>query len=40
MMVRNLVDRDPAGNRYVLTPLGRAVLDVLVRPPVNKQDGG
>jgi len=39
MMARNLVDRELAGSRYVLTALGRAVLHVLVRPPVNEQNG-
>jgi hypothetical protein len=38
MRVTNLVDRDPAG-RLILTEQGRAAFNVLVRPPVNEQDG-
>jgi hypothetical protein len=30
MMVRGLIERDPAATRYVLTDQGRAVLGVLV----------
>jgi hypothetical protein len=37
MIVCNLIDR--AGGGYVLTPQGRAVLNVLVQPPENEQDG-
>ena len=32
LRVRNLVDRDPASNRFVLTELGRAVLSALLSP--------
>jgi hypothetical protein len=39
MRVRDLIERDPAGH-LVLTEQGRAVFDVLVRPPVDEQDGG
>lgn len=39
MRVGNLIDRDVAGH-LVLTEQGRAVFNVLVRPPIDKQDGG
>jgi Mn-dependent DtxR family transcriptional regulator len=38
MRVRGLVDRDPE-DHLVLTEQGRAVFNVLVRPPANEQDG-
>lgn len=40
LMVRSLIERARIGSGYVLTPEGRAVLNVLVRPPVDEQDGG
>jgi hypothetical protein len=38
LLVKGLIDREHVSH-YRLTSLGRAVFDVLVRPPVNQQDG-
>jgi hypothetical protein len=40
LIVRSLIEREDAAASYRLTPQGRAVLDVLVRPSPNEQDGG
>jgi len=39
LLVRGLIDRDPGPARFKLTPLGRDVLAVLLKPPVDEQDG-
>jgi hypothetical protein len=39
LLLRNLIDRDHAGARFKLTPLGRDVLTALLKPAANEQDG-
>jgi hypothetical protein len=38
LLINGLIEREHVSH-YRLTPQGRAVFDVLVRPPVNQQDG-
>jgi hypothetical protein len=39
MLVRGLIDREGAAGRFRLTPLGRSVFTVLLKPAVDEQDG-
>ena len=39
LLVRGLIDRTSTRARFKLTPLGRDVLDALIKPPVDEQDG-
>jgi hypothetical protein len=39
VLVRGLIDRDQSATRFKLTPLGRAVLAALIKPPIDEQDG-
>jgi hypothetical protein len=36
LLLRNLIDRDHAGARFKLTPLGRDVLGALLKPPIDE----
>ena len=39
LLLRNLIDRDRAGARFKLTPLGRDVLAALLKLPINEPNG-
>jgi len=39
LLLRGLIDRASTPARFKLTPLGRDVLDALIKPPIDEQDG-
>jgi hypothetical protein len=39
LLLRGLIDRASTSARFKLTPLGRAVFDALVKPPVDEHNG-